>query len=82
MVGVSVEIRRYVDGAFPGWVECSLTDAHGRVWSFVEKIPIVTAEDLDAESRYPRPGVIACQVVERRVGMDATEVVIIDTERP
>jgi len=82
MTGVRVTIRRYVDDSQPGWVECCLTDADGREWSFVEKVPIVTAERLDARSLYPRRGVIACQVVGRRTEADGREVVVIDTQQP
>lgn len=81
MVGVSVAIHRYVDDSYPGWVECRLTDSHGHEWLFVEKVPIVSVEDLDAASDYPQPGVVACEVV-RRTGAGADEVVEIDTERP
>lgn len=81
MLGVVIEIRRYVDDAQPGWVECGLTDAAGQSWLFIEKVPIVTTEDLDADSRYPRPGIIACQLVERR-REDGREVAVIDTELP
>jgi hypothetical protein len=78
MVGVRIEIRRYVDAAQPGWVECSLTDAKGKEWLFIEKVPVVTTEDLDTASRYPCPGVIACEVLERR----DKGVVVISTVRP
>jgi hypothetical protein len=81
MIGVVVEIRRYVDDSQPGWVECGITDADGQEWAFVEKVPIVTAEDLDTHSHYPRPGVIACQVVDRRWEL-GREAVVIDTELP
>ena len=81
MVGVRVDIMRYTDDSQPGWVECYLTDAHGHRWSFVEKVPIVTAAYLDAASNYPQPGVIACEVVERRRD-GRREIMTIDTERP
>lgn len=82
MVGVRVEICRYVESAFPGWVECRLTDIHGREWTFIAKVPIVSMEDLDADSAYPRPGIIGCRILERRAGPDAKEVVVVDTEVP
>jgi hypothetical protein len=81
VIGVRVEIRRYVDDHQPGWVECRLTDAHGREWSFTEKVPVVTAENLGAESSYPQRGVVACRIVGHRTG-DALEVVVIDTTEP
>jgi hypothetical protein len=82
MVGVSVEIRRYADDSFPGFVECWFTDAEGRNWSFIEKVPVVSTEDLDAQSQYPRNGVIACQIVERQVDSNGSQLVVIDTEQP
>jgi hypothetical protein len=80
MLGVVIEISRYVNDANPGWVECRLTDAHGREWLFVEKVPIVTNECLDSQVCYPRPGVIACHVVERQEA--GREIITIDTELP
>ena len=39
---------RYVSDHNPGFVECRLTDAWGREWLFVDKVPVVTLADLDA----------------------------------
>jgi hypothetical protein len=80
--GVRVEIVRFLDDAQPGWVECVLTDAAGRRWVFFEKVPIVTAEPLDADSTHPSPGVIACEVVWRELDAAGRGVAKIDTERP
>lgn len=77
--GVQVIIIRLVDEAQPGWVECQLTDAFGHPWTFIEKVPILTAEALDANSPYPQHGVLPCQIVEQRPG---DEVVTITTEFP
>ena len=72
---VRVEIVRYTDDHQPGFVECRLTDVSGRVWSFEEKVPVVTDEYLDAGSRYPCVGSVGCAVLDRdgdtvRVGVD------------
>ncbi len=69
MVAVLVEIVRYFDDSQPGWVECELIDANGRLWSFVEKVPIVTEASLDESSVYPQPGFIACRVIGRAGGV-------------
>lgn len=82
MIAVRVLILQYVDDAQPGWVECLLTDVHGRAWSFVEKVPVVTGEDLDADSAYPRGSVIACRIIERRRAVGGQEVITIDTSLP
>jgi hypothetical protein len=81
MQGVKVEITRWVDDHQPGIVECSLIDACGNRHLFIEKLPIVSSESLDAGSSYPRAGIIECRVTERRIH-DGREVVVITTEMP
>ena len=81
MFSLEVEITRFVEASQPGWVECVLVDVGGTKHLFVEKVPVVTLEDLDEKSDYPRVGIIACEVVERkRVGL--REVATIDTTKP
>jgi hypothetical protein len=77
VTGVSVQIVRYIHAEPPGWVECRLIDVQGRVWSFVEKAPVVSEALLDASTVYPQPGAIACQVLDRTGG-----VARIDTGQP
>lgn len=82
MLGLRVTICRYVDDGQPGWVDCRLTDAGGREWSFIEKVPVVSAEALDASSQYPRSGVIGCRVLERRSEAGGDALVVVDTAWP
>jgi hypothetical protein len=82
MLGVKITIRRYAHHSQPGWVECKLTDAHGQEWRFIEKAPVVTRADLDASTSYPQSGVIACQIIDRRLAPDGREVVTVDTSLP
>jgi hypothetical protein len=79
---VKIEISRYVDNSFPGWVECILVDALGVEHIFVEKVPVVTKAHLDAGISYPQPGVIACVVFERSERDDGRQFIHIDTQRP
>ena len=81
MLGISVEITRFVDDHQPGWVECNLVDAQGKKHLFIEKAPVVSLEDLDAGSSYPRVGIIGCEVIERK-RVDGRDVVKIKTEKP
>ena len=48
MQNASVQIIRFVDSSFPGWVECELIDADGKRHVIRDKVPILTAETLDA----------------------------------
>ena len=83
MIGVRVSITRYLsDEPQPGIVGCEFSDAHGRLWKLVEKTAIVSAEDLDAQTSYPRPGVIACEIIGQRRNEAGREIILIDTERP
>jgi hypothetical protein len=59
---VSIQITRYVDNHFPGFVECVLVDVLGVPHTFVEKVPYVSAESLSAASTYPCNGEIECEV--------------------
>ena len=79
MLGVKVEITRYVDDSFPGFVECRLIDAWGDRHLFIEKVPVVRSASLDENSSYPQPGIIACQVVDRRE-IERREILRIETE--
>jgi hypothetical protein len=82
MTVLDVEIVRFVNPHQPGVVECSLTDAWGGEHRFIEKVPVVTSEDLTESSSYPRRGVIACGVVQRFLDPDGREIVTIDTMTP
>jgi len=79
---VAVEITRFVDTSFPGWVEFVLLDASGASWTFVDKVPVVTVENLNEASDYPRPATIECEVVPAPSASQAAGLVTIDTSRP
>ena len=81
MPHVKIEICRFVDEAQPGWVECRLIDASGSSHIFIEKIPIVTQEDLWMDSSFPARGEIACRIVARHT-VNERAVCTIDTELP
>jgi hypothetical protein len=82
MLGIKVTIERFTDEHNPGWVACSFVDAAGLLHLFEEKVPVVSQEDLDAKSEYPRPGTIECEVVSARWAADGRELVLVDTEMP
>ena len=63
----------------PGIVECSLRDVRGRTWKFIEKVPVVSLEDLWSDSEYPRRGATACKVVGRDFDSSGRQIVMIQT---
>jgi hypothetical protein len=82
MHAVKVEIERFVDANQPGFVECSLVDADGNRHTFIEKIPIVTVENLWIDSDYPTSGAIACVIESSIIDPMKGELCAINTERP
>ena len=79
---VSVQIVRFADAAFPGWVACVLRDASGRTWEFIDKVPVFTSASLDEFSVYPQPGVVACEIVGQRADEHGRLLCTINTEQP
>jgi len=79
---ICIQITRYVDAAFPGFVECVLIDRLEHAWSFVEKIPVVTTAHLSPDSSYPQPGYVACTIISRGHDESDRAIVEIDTTRP
>lgn len=82
MNAIRISITAFVDDGFPGWVSCEMIDADGVLHQFVEKVPVVSNEDLRLDSAYPRSGTIACDVNSTwtdELGRDLSK---IDTSRP
>ena len=82
MLRVAVEIVRFVDESFPGFVECHLKDASGQQHVFVDKVPIVTAADLGPDSVYPQRGAIACELSDQWADDQGRELRRINTAKP
>lgn len=82
MLALLVTIVRWADDWQPGWVECHLMDAFDRRRVFIEKVPVVSREELHADTAYPRPGLIACTLIERRIAPTGREVLVVDTATP
>ena len=57
-------------------------DAEGRCHSFVDKIPIFTSMNLDADSEYPIRGSVRCEVIGRFKDEKGRDLVRVTTARP
>ncbi len=79
---LNILILQYADDRFPGWVECALVDAFSARHLFHEKVPVVTALSLDAKSKYPQPGFMACEVEASWLDEAGRILVRVNTERP
>jgi hypothetical protein len=82
MNAVQVRITAFADNGQPGWVACEMIDANGVIHHFMEKVPVVSNEDLRHDSAFPRDGSIACAVNSiwtDELGRDLSK---IDTSQP
>ena len=82
MYFISVQIVRFVDIHQPGWLECEFVDAAGRRHSIIEKVPVLTSESLDADSKYPTLGRVPCEVLRRCQDEGGRELLCVSTARP
>jgi hypothetical protein len=82
MLAIKATIVRFTDDDQPGWVECKFIDAKGVTHLFEEKVPVVTVENLDAHSEYPREGKIGCTLIDAGFAGNGREVITVDTELP
>jgi hypothetical protein len=82
MHAITVQITKFVDAAYPGFVECEFVDAHGRKHTIMDKVPVVSTEELDWTSEYPRPGAVRCQVLSQSRDEANRELVRITTTSP
>jgi hypothetical protein len=81
MPEVTVAILHIVDDGFPALVECELIDRFGKAWRFIEKLPVVEAKDRH-HGLFPRPGAIACQIIDTGTDAQGKAFTRIDTEQP
>lgn len=49
MYYLKVKIEKYVSCNQPGFVSCIFKDVNGKEWRIIEKIPVLTANDIPKE---------------------------------
>lgn len=79
---LQVTITRFISKDNPYFIECRFMDVLGKEHIIHEKVPVITHEDLDENSTYPRPGSIACEIMEQYPVSGGSEILIIDTSKP
>jgi hypothetical protein len=77
-----VQIVRFVDDRFPGWVACEFEDATSVRHVLIDKVPIFTTEALDAGSSFPQPGCSPCEVLARWQDTQGRKLVRVTIARP
>jgi hypothetical protein len=79
---LSVQIVRFVKEHQPSIVACDFKDAEGNVHITIDKVPIFTSDLLTRDSRYPHPGRIRCEVLDRWRDTSGRELARITTDKP
>jgi hypothetical protein len=79
---LAVQIVRFVDADQPGFVESVFVDAAGRRHTIVNKLPMFTADDLNAGSSYPTCGTVSCEILDRHRDQTGRKLVRISTAKP
>lgn len=76
MVFLRCEAVRWVDDEpQPGLVEVRFTDAHHQQWTFIEKWPRFSGEDLHPDSSYPVEVGIPCDILDSVSSSGTTDTV-------
>jgi hypothetical protein len=79
---LEVQIVRFVEEHQPPIVAAEFSDAEGRRHTFVEKVAIFSSDWLRADSKYPQPGAIRCEIVARWQDAQGRRLVRVTTEKP
>jgi hypothetical protein len=82
VLNLAVQIVRFVDEHQPGWVACEFEDVEGRRHTIIDKVPIFTTADLRADSAYPKPGSMPCEILDRWRDASGRELARISTANP
>jgi len=64
MICLRIDVIGFVDESFPGFIRCAFADANGKRHTFIEKIAVVTTENLWSDSVYPQQGTVPCGKVD------------------
>ncbi len=82
MKAIKIQITSFISSDQPGFVECKFYDALNKEHIIHDKVPIVTLEDLDANSEYPQDGIIACEIVKEWKDSNGRMVFTVNTSKP
>jgi hypothetical protein len=77
MRNIIVDIIKYTNENFPGWVRCKLIDAFGKVHYFNEKVPVVSFEDITKNTILPKTGYISGEIINEK-----GDIIFISTDKP
>lgn len=82
MKAIKILVTSFIDDHQPGFVECKFYDALHNEHIVHDKVPIVSAKDLDATSKYPQDGIIVCEIIKQREDSNGKTIFTVTTAKP
>jgi hypothetical protein len=80
MFEIKIQILKITDIHQPGFVECLLIDAWGKHHKIIEKIPVVSYDDIWLDSEFPTGGFIACKIIKEWIDTNERRLITVSTE--
>lgn len=82
MKAIKIQIVRFVMEHQPNIIEGRFTDAFGKEHIVHEKSPVISQFYLEADSEYPQPGEIACEIVNTWNDEKGRKIITVSSEKP
>jgi hypothetical protein len=79
---IKVQITRFIRDDNPGFVECKFYDAWNKEHSVHDKVPVVSLEDLDINSIYPREGIVGCEIIREWKDDEGRIILTVSSDKP
>ncbi|OEZ54880.1 hypothetical protein [Duganella sp. HH105] len=79
---IPLHIVQFIDDHAPGYVACTLRDAHGIEHKFILTTRAAGRPELAADSNYPQPGALACEIEFEWEDDAGTALARVSTRRP
>jgi hypothetical protein len=79
---LKIQIVRYLDGHFPGWVECEFLDAENHRHTLVERVRVISTQWFGPGASYPQAGGVACEILARWQDASGRDLVRVTTDIP
>jgi hypothetical protein len=64
---------------YPDWVRCRFEDAHGKEWTIVEKVPVITPQEFDHNTPLPYETTLAIRILKTFQDAENREIARVDT---
>jgi hypothetical protein len=82
MVFLKIKITKYISNDFPGFIECSFTDAFNKQWKIIDKIPVLTTKNIDKNNNFPIEEKIEVEAEKESIDKNGNKLITININKP